>query len=201
MHGLDSSQRVLKSVRMCLLAMLACMLPVAGHAQIVQNLVAGHQGRTIENALAEGKGVLVARKTIFNPLVGIHAGSAFGGDYRPPLTYWIRRGTQEQLVLGSSSSDEGRGKLLTNQYHFFIIEPGYYDLVGYVEKTSGMGASAFPKAIEPIRSAIGFVNFRRLHCPCCTRTRCGCARLAGTRSMATRSKAGIAQDTGNRKSV
>jgi hypothetical protein len=144
---------------MFLLAMLACMLPSAGYAQIVQKLIAGNQGRTIERALAEGKSVLVARKTMFDPLVGFQSGSIFGGDYRPPLTYWIRRGTQEQLVLGSSTSEEGRGKILTGAYHFFIIEPGYYDLVGYVEKTSHMGSSDFHKASEPIRSAIGFVNF------------------------------------------
>jgi hypothetical protein len=135
------------------------MLPLAGHAQIIQKLVAGNQGRTIERALAEGKSVLVARKTIFNPLVGISSGSIYGGDYRPPLTYWVHRGTQDQLVLGSSTSEEGRGKVLTGNYHFFIIDPGYYDLVGYVEKTSSKGISDFSKASEPIRSAIGFVNF------------------------------------------
>src|SRR3546814_10026783 len=80
----------------------------------------------MENALAEGKSVLVARETVFNPLVGFQPGSIFGGDYRPPLTYWLHRDTQSQLVLGSSSAKEGRGRLLTGDYSFFIIEPGYY---------------------------------------------------------------------------
>src|SRR3546814_2382026 len=74
------------------------------------DLVAAKQGRAIENALAEGKSVLVARETVFNPLVGFRPGSIFGGDYRPPLTYWLHRDTQSQLVLGSSSAKEEIGR-------------------------------------------------------------------------------------------
>src|SRR3546814_17166579 len=107
----------------------------------------------MENALAEGKSVLVAREPVFNPLVGFQPGSIFGGDYRPPLPYWLHRDTQSQLVLGSSSAKEGRGRLLTGDYSFFIIEPGYYVLVRYVDKTITLGCEVFYYENGGIRSA------------------------------------------------
>ena len=135
--------------------------PVVGHAGIAQKLIVGNQSRTINRALAEGKSVLVAEKTIFSPLTDFgESPSVRGGDYRPPLTYWLRRGTQDTLVLGGYTSEEGRGKLLTNEHHFFIIEPGLYDLVGFVKKTRRLSnLTNQPQATAPIRSALGFVNY------------------------------------------
>src|SRR3546814_18399253 len=113
MHDMDFRERGSASVWVLLFAAAMCVMPLPGQAQIIQKIVAAKQGRAIENALAEGKSVLVARETVFNPLVGFQPGSIFGGDYRPPLTYWLHRDTQSQLVLGSSSAKEGRGRLST----------------------------------------------------------------------------------------
>lgn len=154
-------QLLFKTCTSYLLGFILAGIPSVGYSQILGKLIAGNQERTINRALADGKSVLIAHKTVFEPLT--HTGeqaSILGGEYRPPLTYWLRRGTKDQLVLGGYSTDQGRGKLLTPRYHFFIIEPGVYDLVGYVKKTRRQSElAARPLATSPIQSRIGFVNF------------------------------------------
>ncbi len=144
-----------------LVALALCLAPLACHAGLTQKLIVGNQSRTINRALAAGKSVLIAEKTIFSPHTSFgESSSPLGGAYRPPLTYWLHRHTEDTLVLGGYTTEEGRGKLLTNEHHFFIIEPGLYDLVGFVKKTRRMQHLVNqPVATAPIRSALGFVNY------------------------------------------
>lgn len=147
--------------RLPLLVFLLAWLPVAAHAQLAQMLIVANQTRTINRALADGKGVLIARKTVFDPMTDIgEQPSVMGGDYRPPLTYWLHRGTGTALVLGGYDSEEGRGKLLTPEYHFFILEPGLYDLAGYVRKTRRTSTmQGVRPSATPARSSLGFVGY------------------------------------------
>lgn len=149
------------------LAIFMLTMPFTANAQIVQKWIVGKQSSIIKKALSQGKGVLLAHKTVFNPLMDVgELPSVRGGDYRPPLTYWLHRDTKATLVLGGYDSEEGRGKLLTNNYHFFILEPGMYDLAGYVKKTRYMeNPENLPRADSPIRSSIGFVNFSKTVLP------------------------------------
>lgn len=41
--------------------------------------------------------------------------------------------------MGGYTTKEGVGKILTQDYHLFILEPGIYDLLGYVHKTRMLG--------------------------------------------------------------
>src|SRR3546814_3661801 len=91
MHDMDFRERGSASVWVLLFAAAMCVMPLPGQAQIIQKIVAAKQGRAIQNALAEGKSVLVARETVVNPLFGFRHGPVLGGDYRRPLTYWLRR--------------------------------------------------------------------------------------------------------------
>lgn len=139
--------------------LLAAALLSAGCSSMVSNAIVGNQAGTIEKALREGKAVLAAKKTIFDPAVGSIELISLAGELRPPMTYWRRAGDSGQLVLGGSSTQEGRGKLLTKGYHFFIVEPGRYDLLGYVHKTRMLSnLYELPRATEPIKSTIGFVK-------------------------------------------
>ncbi len=138
---------------------LAAALVSAGCGSLVNDAIVGNQSSTIEKALREGKAVLIAKKTIFEPSVGSIELISLAGELRPPLTYWRRSGDSAQLVLGGSSTQEGRGKLLTKGYHFFIVEPGRYDLLGYVHKTRMLSnLYELPRATDPIKSTIGFVK-------------------------------------------
>src|SRR3546814_17086260 len=110
MHDMDFRERGSASVWVLLFAAAICVMPLPGQAQIIQKIVAAKQGRALENALAEGKRVLVARETVFNPMVGLQPGAIFGGDYRPPMTYWLHRDEQSKLVPGSSNAKTGRGR-------------------------------------------------------------------------------------------
>jgi hypothetical protein len=156
-----SRQRSSGSVALHLLytVTLAVALMSAGCSSLVNDAIVGNQTSTIEKALREGKAVLIAEKTIFEPSVGSLELISVAGGLRPPLTYWRRAGDSGQLVLGGSSTQEGRGKLLTKSYHFFIVEPGRYDLLGYVHKTRMLSnLYELPRATEPIRSTLGFVK-------------------------------------------
>jgi hypothetical protein len=162
MNRIEISRIKFRSAGAALLLTLALSAaPLVSYAGISQKLIVGNQSRTIKRALAEGKSVLIAEKTIFSPHTDFgESPSPMGGGYRPPLTYWLHRGTQETLVLGGYATEEGRGKLLTEEHHFFIIEPGIYDLVGFVRKTRRMSDLINqPKAPTPIRSTLGFVNY------------------------------------------
>lgn len=142
-------------------ALLAAgLLYSAGCNAIVTKAVVSNQGGTIESALKEGKAVLIAKKTIYEPSVESTELIEVAGELRPPLTYWQHRKSKAPLVIGGDTTKEGRGKILTEDYHFFILEPGIYDLLGYVHKTRMLSnLYNLPKASKPLQSSIGFVRF------------------------------------------
>lgn len=132
----------------------------AGCNAIVTKAVVGNQSGTIESALKEGKAVLIAKKTIYEPSVGSTELIEMAGELRPPLTYWQHRGSKTPLVIGGNTTKEGRGKILTEDYHFFILEPGIYDFLGYVHKTRMLSnLYNLPRATKPTQSSLGFVKF------------------------------------------
>ncbi len=63
------------------------LLYVAGCNAVVTKAVVGNQSGTIESALKEGKAVLIAKKTIYEPSVGSTELIEMAGELRPPLTY------------------------------------------------------------------------------------------------------------------
>lgn len=104
--------------------------------------------------------MLIAKKTIYEPSVGSTELVKMAGEVRPPLRYWQHRTSKTTLVVGGDTTKEGRGKLFTQDYHFFILDPGIYDLLGYVHKTRMLSnLYDLPKATKPTKSSIGFVKF------------------------------------------
>jgi hypothetical protein len=83
--------------------------------------------------------VLIAKKTIYESEVESTELTKTTGELRPPITYWQHRSSKAQLVMGGYTTKEGVGKILTQDYHLFILEPGIYDLLGYVHKTRMLG--------------------------------------------------------------
>lgn len=135
-------------------------LLLGGCNAVVTKAIVSNQSGTIESALKEGKAVLIAKKTIYEPSVGSTELVKMSGEVRPPLTYWQHRTSKTTLVVGGETTKEGRGKLFTQDYHFFILEPGIYDLLGYVQKTRMLSnLYSLPKATKPIRSSLGLVKF------------------------------------------
>lgn len=136
------------------------MLLLGGCNAVVTKAIVSNQSGTIESALKEGKAVLIAKKTIYEPSVGSTELVKTAGEVRPPLTYWQHRTSKTTLVVGGDTTKEGRGKLFTQDYHFFILDPGIYDLLGYVHKTRMLSnLYDLPKATKPTKSSIGFVKF------------------------------------------
>lgn len=132
---------------------------VAACAQIANSVSVGRHDSRIKAALASGKAVLVAESTVFEPTVSSLDIVSVRGYLRPPITYWRNRSTGSQLVLGGSETSEGRGEKFSVADHYFIVEPGTYDLLGFVKKERGKSLYAFGKADKPIESSLGMVKF------------------------------------------
>jgi hypothetical protein len=133
-----------------LLTMLA--LTGCGAMQVASN------GSDVDSALAAGKAVLISNAQTFNPTSDVSEHIELPGRYRPALTYWIHRETGKSLVLGAHDSKEGRGRVLTNQHFYYVLEPGFYDFAGFVEKTRFGDLANLAVTDQSIKSNIGFAN-------------------------------------------
>ncbi len=141
------------------LSIAVTILAGCGLAQVMYN------SSDVEAALNSGKAVLVSHAATFNPDMDVIEHTQLPGNYRPPLTYWIHRETKKTLVLGAHDSAEGRGKVLTNRHFYYVVEPGFYDFAGYVQKTRFGELKQLPITTAPIKSNIGFVNFSATDLP------------------------------------
>ncbi len=129
------------------------------------NAIAREDGN-INAALKSGKSVLVANSIkSFNPEMDVQEIIALPGLYRPPITYWVNRFTGKQLIVGTHDASEGKGKRLTDEFFYYEVEPGIYDLVGYVLKTRFINQSQIKITYDPIKSNIGFVNYSSTELP------------------------------------
>jgi hypothetical protein len=153
--------RMRKTYALLASAVLLTAILFPAQAKLLDRVIVGNQSRTIKKALSEGKSVLIAEAKVFNQIADFEQShSPLGGDYRPPLTYWVNRHTKAPLVLGGRDEKEGRGKVLTNEYFFYIVEPGLYDFAGYVRKTARIDASQLRRAGKgAANSGLGFVSY------------------------------------------
>ena len=142
------------SITASLLALSGC-----GVLQVANN------GSDVNQALASGKAVLISTVGTFNPTTDLSESITLPGSYRPPLTYWVHRQTKKTFILGARDSDDGKGKVLTNSHYYYVMEPGFYDLVGYVKKERLGSLDSLARATTPIKSSIGFVNFSKTTLP------------------------------------
>jgi hypothetical protein len=128
-------------------------------------LQVANNGSDVNQALSSGKAVLISRVGTFNPTSDISESITLSGSYRPPLTYWVHRQTQKPFILGARDSDDGKGKVLTTSHYYYVMEPGFYDLVGYVKKERLGSLDNLARATTPIKSSIGFVNYSKTTLP------------------------------------
>ncbi len=129
------------------------LLSSCGVMQVANN------ANNVNSALASGKAVLISNPGTFNPDSDVSESIELSGKYRPPLTYWIHRDTQKAFVLGARDSDDGKGKVLTTNHYYYVMEPGIYDFAGYVKKERLGSLKNLTLTKKPIKSSIGFVNF------------------------------------------
>jgi hypothetical protein len=146
------------AVRAATLASAVC-LTGCGAMQVANN------SNNVAAALAQGKAVLISEAGTFNPNMDILEHSQLPGAYRPPLTYWINRATKAVFILGAYDSEEGKGKVLTNEHFYYVLEPGLYDFAGYVQKTRFGSVANLTTTNKGIQSNIGFVNFSETTLP------------------------------------
>jgi hypothetical protein len=128
-------------------------------------LQVANNGSDVNQALASGKAVLISRVGTFNPASDIEESITLSGSYRPPLTYWVHRQTQKPFILGARDSDDGKGRVLTSSHFYYVMEPGFYDLVGYVKKERLGSLENLARTTTPIKSSIGFVNYSKTTLP------------------------------------
>ena len=141
------------------LSICVLLLGGCGVMQVVGN------SNAVSSALTDGKAVLIAKAQVFNPNMDVIEHTQLQGSYRPPLTYWIHRASGKVFVLGAADSEEGRGQVLTDAHYFYVLEPGFYDFAGFVQKTRFGDVGALPLSKTGIQSNIGFVNFSRTSLP------------------------------------
>jgi hypothetical protein len=161
-HHVSQSIDLTKQLRFAAIAALAATLLNLSGCGVMQ---VANNGSVVNQALASGKAVLIAKAGTFNPDSDISESIELAGSYRPPLTYWVHRGSGKTLVLGARDSDDGRGKVLTTSHFFYVLEPGFYDFAGYVKKQRLGNLNNLPIATKPISSNIGFVNFSKTTLP------------------------------------
>jgi hypothetical protein len=138
---------------------LSLSLVGCGAMQVANNQI------QVKSAVDSGKAVLISRAATFNPNMDIFEANELAGQYRPPLTYWRHRSSGKTIVLGGADTEEGRGKVLTNEHFYYVLEPGLYDLLGYVQKSRLTDVSELPVTNDTIKSNIGFVNFSKTELP------------------------------------
>ncbi len=153
-RGTAPSRATLALAFSALLALSGC-----GVLQVANN------GSDVNQALASGKAVLISTVGTFNPTTDVSESITLPGSYRPPLTYWVHRQTKKPFILGARDSDDGKGKVLTNSHYYYVMEPGFYDLVGYVKKERLGSLDSLARATTPIKSSIGFVNYSKTTLP------------------------------------
>lgn len=143
-------------IRFLLATLAAAMAGCAGGVPFAARL----QTSKIEKALGEGKVVLVYSRTVFEPRVGSTELIRLAGSLRPPVTYWRRVGSKDIVTLGDDGTRPPGAHELTRADQFYILEPGRYDFLGYVQKTRQLtNLYELPKAERPISSSLGFVKF------------------------------------------
>lgn len=120
----------------------------------------------INSALSKGKAVLISDAIeTMNTDMDVSEVIRLPGVYRPPITYWKNRFTGEMLIIGTHDASEGKGKGLTSRHFYYEVNPGIYDLVGYVYKTRFGDLQNLPVTNEPIKTNIGFVNYSGTQLP------------------------------------
>ncbi|NLR75721.1 hypothetical protein [Leeia aquatica] len=160
MSSLQQTRRQL--LRAAMLGVLAIGLAGCGANQVPVS----SNTDAVQAALKQGKGVLVARKTTLDFYTASHEMLTLPGDARPALTYWLHRDSKKPLVLGAWTSSEGHGKRFVGNADYYILEPGFYDLVGFARKTRNNDTVRnLQRARTSLQSTLGFVQFSRTTLP------------------------------------